>query len=134
MTVFFKKFVITDIILMQKAEVKALGMSFAKNPNLDVYRIVAISKSYIDKTGKGREILKKLGHGEKMDELDIKYMDYQDAFTVMLPITSKSLNWNKYQIGDEIMVSYYPTNVWATFHCENEKDNDADYKRYKEEK
>lgn len=132
MSVVFKPFVIVDIIEMQKAESSARGMTFMKNPDLDMYRIVAVLKDYIKKTGKGRRLLKKLGHGDKMDELDMKYLEYQEAFTVMIPVTHKTLNMNNYHVGGEIMVAYYPINVWASFHMDGQPDNNDDKRRLKE--
>jgi len=132
MSVSHKPFVIIDIIPMQKAEMSAMGMTFMKNPDLDMYRVVAVLKSYIEKTAKGRKFLEKLGHGEKMSELNEKYLEFEDAFKVMLPVTSKTINMDKFHVGGEIMVAYYPTNVWATFHAKGEKPNYNDYKRMEE--
>lgn len=131
MSVVFKPFVIMDIIEMQKAEVKALGMTFMSKPDLDMYRIVAILKEFAEKTTEGRKMLKDLGHGEKLEELDDRYLEYQDAFIVMLPVTHHTLNKNNYQIGGEIMVAYYPTSVWASFHIEGHPDNNDDSRRVK---
>jgi len=123
MTVSHTTFVIIDIVEMQKAEVNAGGMTFMRRPELDMYQIHAILKSYIEKTGKGRKILKKLGHGEHMTELDNQYMMYENAFTAVIPITHKALNENKYHVGGEIMIAYYPTTVYGEFHIKEEKKN-----------
>jgi len=129
MTVVHKPFVITNIEEIQKAELNIMGKIFNKNPNLDMYRITAILKSYVEKTSKGRELLKKLGLEEKLDDLDMKYIEYAEAFTVTLPVTHQTINWDKYHIGGEIMIAYYPTNVWATFHAEGKEDNISNKKR-----
>jgi len=129
MTVELEPYIITDIVEMQKAEMSAMGMTIMKNPDLDMYRMTAVMKCYIEKTKKGRKILEKLGHGDKLSEVEMKYLEYEESFTAFIPITHKSLNWNKYEIGGEIMIAYYPTNVWATFHAEGEPDNINDHKR-----
>jgi len=126
MTVVHKPFIILDIQEIQKAEMKVMGFSLHKNPDLDMYRVKAILKSYMEKTQKGRDFLKKIGLGEKMNELDMHYMEYAEAFTFYLPMTHKTLNENKYHVGGEIMIAYYPTNVWATFHTAGEPDNNND--------
>jgi len=131
MTVVHKPYIIIDIIPMQKAEVKILGKVFQKNPDLDMFRIVAVTKGYIEKTEKGRKLLADLGQGEHTGKLNDMYLEYAEAFTVYIPMTSKTIEYNNYHLGGEIMVAYYPTNVWATFHCEGEKDNNNDKKHIK---
>jgi len=124
MTVVHKPFVIVDIVEMQKAEINILGRTVSSNPSLDMYQIKAVLKSYIEKTKEGRKILEKLGHGDKLTELEQKYFDMTDAFTASIPVTHQTLNWNKYHVGGEIMIAYYPTTVYGDFKIvgeENEK-------------
>lgn len=132
MTVVHKPYIIFDIELIKKAEMKAMGMTLKKNPDIDMYRIKAILKTYIEQTKKGYKALEKLGHGKKVDDLTKEYLEQQEAFTVYLPVTAKTLEWNKYHLGSEIRVAYYPDNVWATFHTDDEPDNNNDFNRMKE--
>ena len=66
-----------------------------------------------------------------MDDLNQEYISNAEAFTATIPVTSKSIEWNKYHVGGEIMIAYYPSNVWASFHTDGEPDNDNDKKRVK---
>jgi len=116
MSVIHTKYVIIDIIEMHKAEIAAMGMTLMQRPELDMYMIRAVLKSYLEQTNKGRGLLKKLGHGDKMPELESKYLNYTEAFTASLPCTHKTLNDNKYHVGGEIMIAYYPTSVYGEFH------------------
>lgn len=131
MTVVNKPYIIFDIEEVKKAEINIMGKVLKSNPDLDVYRIRAILKSYIEKTEQGFRILEKLGHGDKLSELNMEYLNTADAFTVCIPVTAKTINWNKYRIGNTIMVAYYPPSVWASFHCEGAEDNNDDLKRKK---
>lgn len=121
MTVVHTTYVIIDIIEMQKAEINAGGMTFMQRPELDMYQVKAVLKSYIEKTAKGRKLLKKLGYGEKITELEYRYLEYTDAFTAIIPITHDTLNQNKYHVGGEIMIAYYPTTVYGEFKMVDEK-------------
>ena len=61
MTVVHKKFVIIDIIEMQKAEINVEGSTLLRKTELDMYLMRAILKDFAKKTQKGREFLKKIG-------------------------------------------------------------------------
>jgi len=131
MTVVYKPFVIIDIFEMEKAELGFLGTKLMRKPELDMFRIRAVLKSFLNNTSKGKEILKKIGLEYKLDELDQKYSEYLEAFTAYIPVTRQTLEWNKYHVGGEIMIAYYPTSVWATFHTNGEEDNNDDFNRLK---
>jgi len=131
MSVSHKPYIIFEIEEIKKAEAKHKGRTFMRNPDLDMFRITAVLKSYIEKTQEGFKILEKIGLGSKMDDLNQEYISNAEAFTATIPITSKSIEWNKYHVGGEIMIAYYPSNVWASFHTDGEPDNDNDKKRVK---
>lgn len=120
MTVSHTKYVIIDIIEMQKAELNVRGHTLMQRPELDMYQVRCILKSFAEKTKQGRKWLKELGMDEKMNELDQKYFEYADAFVATIPVTHKTLNDNGYHIGGEIIIAYYPTNVYGEFHMEEE--------------
>jgi len=128
MTVSHKPYIIFEIEGIRKAEGKYKNRIFMSRPELDMYRITAILKSYIEKTQEGLNILDKLGLGEKLTQLNMEYLNNAEAFTVTIPVTHQTINWNKYHVGGEIMIAYYPTNVWATFHTEGEADNNDEQK------
>ena len=129
MTVIHKPFIIFEIEEIQKAEINARGRTLFKKPELDMYKIKAILKEWVEKTKDGRKLLKQLGHEEHMEDLDLSYLKLQESFIATIPVTHQTLNWNKYQVGSEIMIAYYPTNVWATFHTDGEPDNINDKRR-----
>jgi len=131
MSVSHKPYIIFEIEEIKKAEAKYKGRTFMRNPDLDMFRITAVLKSYIEKTQEGFKILEKIGLGSKMDDLNQEYISNAEAFTATIPVTSKSIEWNKYHVGGEIMIAYYPSNVWASFHTDGEPDNDNDKKRVK---
>ena len=132
MSVVFKPFIIFDIEPIKKAELVVMGVTLHKKPDLDMYRVKAVLKSYIEKTEKGFQILEKLGQGEKLGELNKIYIEQSEAFTVYLPMTHKTINKNKYGLGSEIIVAYYPPSVYAKWCCDGIPDNKEDYDRYKE--
>jgi len=134
MSVSFKPYIIFEIEEIKKAELNVMGMKLHAKPDLDMYRIKAVLKSYIEKTQKGFEILDKLGHGDKLDQLNKEYLDTCEAFTAYIPITSKSININNYHLGGEIMIAYYPTDVYATWHMDGQPDNHDDHKRHQQMK
>lgn len=129
MTVVHKPFIIFEIELVKKAEIVVMGRSLHSRPELDMYCVKAVLKSYIEGTKKGYKLLEKLGHGDKSGDLTKEYLDQQRAFTVSIPMTGQCIEWNKYRLGSELMVAYYPSNVWDTFHTDDEPDNNNDKKR-----
>ena len=124
MSVSHKPYIIFEIEEIKKAEAKHKGRTFMRNPDLDMFRITAVLKSYVEKTQQGFKILDKIGLGSKMDDLNKEYLSTAEAFTASVPVTSKSIEWNRYHVGGEIMIAYYPTEVWASFHTKDEPDND----------
>jgi len=100
------------------------------NPGLSIFEITAVLKDWAEKSHKGRKLLKKLKLEEYMGVLDAEYLDTTEAFTTKIPASGKTLEWSKYHVGNEIMIAYYPTNVWATFHANGEKDNTDDRRRF----
>ena len=134
MTVSHKKYVIIEIEEVKKAEIDlpVIGKLLRKS-ELDVYRIKAVLKEWITKTEEGYKMIEKLGHGDKMDKLTEEYLKTAEAFTATVPVTSRAIEWNKYHLGGDIIISYYPDNVWATFHTEGQPDNNNDKKRMEKE-
>lgn len=136
MTVVFKPYVIYDIVKVKEAKINIaeLGLEIPGDPGLDMYHIKAVLKSWVEKSMMGRKLLSKMGLTEYMSQLESEYQDTVNAFTAVIPATARTIEWNKYHVGGEIMIAYYPTNVWATFHAEGEEDNNDDFERWKESK
>ena len=124
MSVSHKEYIIFEIEEIAKAEGRYKNRVFMKNPDLDMFRIKAVLKSYIEKTQDGFKILEKIGLGSKMDDLNQEYLKNCEAFTATIPVTSKTIEWNKYHVGGSIMIAYYPSNVRASFHSKDLPDND----------
>ena len=123
MSVSHKKYVIIDIKEIKKAEQKVRNKIIMRKPEQDIFKITAVRKSWIEKSQQGFKLLEQLGYGDKLDQLNQEYLDTAEAFTAILPATSKSIEWNKYHLGGDIMIAYYPENVWATFHAKDLPDN-----------
>jgi len=132
MTVVHKPYIIFDIQKIKEAKIEAKKRVLARNPDLDLFRVKIVLKSWIENTKKGYKILEKLKYGDKVDQLTKEYLDTTPGFTAFIPMTAKTIEWNKYKVGSEIIMAYYPSNVWASFHTDGEPDNINDKKRIDE--